>query len=166
MQMAANMDDRQHERPYRAEEGPPESRPGRQLDDNKDDLGRDANEAEHEAIREAEVRDPAPMGIYRLVPIARPDDSNWDRTTDQGEVIVRARSSGDARVVASEGEARAAGKDPAVETTQLLASAFRDPHLYAVRLVSDTRYPAEGPREVLEASFHAGPTGPQAQEDY
>ena len=164
--MAIDVNEQQPEHPYRAEEGPPEFRTGRQLDDNKDDLGRDASEAENEEIREAEVRDPAPMAVYRLFPIARPDDSNWDRATNQGEVIVRARSSGDARVVASEGEARAAGKDPALETTQLLASAFRDPHLYAVRLVTDGTYPAKGPREVLEASFHAGPTDPQAQEDY
>jgi hypothetical protein len=150
----------QPNRPYRAEDGAPEFRKGRQLDDNQDDLGRDAREAENEEIREAEVRDPAPLAIYRLLPIARPDDSNWDRTTDQGEVLVRARSTGDARVVAADGEARAAGKDPALETTQILASAFHDSHLYAVRLATDTAYPADGPREVLEARFHAGPTGP------
>jgi hypothetical protein len=93
--------------------------------------------------------------IYRLTPTARPDDTNWDRTANRGEVVVRARSSGDARVVASEGEARAMGKDPTLATTQMLASAFRDSHLYAVHRVSDAQYPALGPREVLEAGFLA-----------
>lgn len=139
-------DRRQHDRPYRVEEGPPEYREGRQLDDNTDDLGRNVNDPD----RKEEM---VPTAIYRLTPIARPEDLNWDRAANHGDVVVRARSSGDARVVASEGEARAMGKDPTLATTQLLASAFRDSHLYAVLRVSDSEHPALGPREVLEADF-------------
>jgi len=32
------------------------------------------------------------LALYRLVPTARPDDSNWDRAPNRGEVVVRARS--------------------------------------------------------------------------
>ncbi|GLQ55511.1 hypothetical protein [Devosia nitrariae] len=135
-----------HDHPYRAEEGPPEYREGRQLDDNTDDLGRNVTDPE-------KTEEMVETAIYRLTPIAQPDDTNWDRTVNRGDVIVRARSSGDARVVASEGEAEAMGKNPTLATTQLLASAFRDSHLYAVRRVSDSQHPALGPREVLEADF-------------
>lgn len=141
-------DRRQHDHPYRVEEGPPEYREGRQLDDNTDDLGRIANDPD-------KTQEMDETAIYRLIPIARPDDLNWDRAVNHGEVVVRARSSGDARVVASEGEARAMGKDPTLATTQLLASAFRDSHLYAVHRITDSEHPALGPREVLEADFLA-----------
>ncbi|GHA36009.1 hypothetical protein GCM10007989_35070 [Devosia pacifica] len=101
-------------------------------------------------------------GIYKLTPLAGPTDSNWDRATDQGEIIVRASSSGDARVVASEAEAAAAGKDPNIATTQVMASAFRDSHLYSVQLIEGAEYPKDGPREVLSGSFEGGPSGPRA----
>lgn len=44
------------------------------------------------------------LKLYRLVPLAAFDDPNWQNATYQGEVVVAARSSGDARVVASEAE--------------------------------------------------------------
>jgi hypothetical protein len=99
--------------------------------------------------------------IYRLVPIPGPDDANFDLAQYQGEVVVRALSSGDARVVAAEGEARASGKDPGLFTTALRASALLEPHLYAVRLVADGTFPTDGEREVLLADFRPGPTGPE-----
>lgn len=44
------------------------------------------------------------LKIYRLSPLAEPDDPNWQNASYQGEVVVAARSSGDARIVASEAE--------------------------------------------------------------
>ena len=41
------------------------------------------------------------MPIYRLLPSAPPDDPNWDRALNQGEVVVRAASSGAARAMAA-----------------------------------------------------------------
>lgn len=89
-------------------------------------------------------------GIYRLWPIARPYDQNWDHAANQGEVIVRAHSSGDARVVASEAEAKASGIAEPKATTKLLASAFRDPKLYSVQRIHDSGFPEEGPRMLLQ----------------
>jgi len=94
------------------------------------------------------------MGIYRLRPIARPDDQNWDHATNQGDVVVRARSSGDARVVASEAEAIASGITDLKATTKLIASAFRDPKLYSVQRIYDSAFAEVGPRVLLEGSPH------------
>ena len=91
--------------------------------------------------------------IYRLVPTARPDDPNWGRATNQGEVIVRAVSSGDARIVAAYGEAAATTLEQPKGTTTLRASAFRDEKLYTVREDMGGNFPSEGPRKVLQALF-------------
>lgn len=94
------------------------------------------------------------MPLYRLVPIAAPDDSNWDRAINQGEVVVRARSSGEARAIAAIAEAAAATGTTPELTTQVTASALLDEKLYAVREEGAGTYPIEGPDEVLSASFH------------
>jgi len=88
------------------------------------------------------------LALYRLVPTARPDDPNWDRAPNRGEVVVRARSSGDARVVAAQAETEegAAG----LFTTEVRASAFMDEKLYTVRDEPEGRHPIDGPRMVLE----------------
>jgi hypothetical protein len=66
--------------------------------------------------------------IYRLIPGAPLDDHNWRRAAHQGELVVRARSSGEARAIAARAEARAAGvRQPS--TGQVLASAVADPVL-------------------------------------
>lgn len=89
------------------------------------------------------------LALYRLVPTARPDDPNWDRAPNRGEVVVRAKSSGDARVVAAQAETPegAAG----IFTTEVKASAFLDEKLYTVRDEPAGRYPSAGPRMVLES---------------
>jgi hypothetical protein len=93
------------------------------------------------------------MSIYRLVPIAAPGDPNWDRALNQGEVVVRAGSAGEARAVAAIAEAAAAvGREPEL-TTQVGHSALMDDKLYAVREEEIGQYPAEGPPEVLSAAF-------------
>lgn len=88
------------------------------------------------------------LALYRLVPTARPDDPNWDRAPSRGEVVVRARSSGDARVVAAlaETEEGRAG----LFTTEVKASAFLDEKLYTVRDEPEGRYTSAGPRMVIE----------------
>lgn len=88
------------------------------------------------------------LGIYRLVPTARPDDPNWDRAPNRGEVVVRARSSGDARVVAAQAETEEGRAG--LFTTEVKASAFLDEKLYTVRDEPEGRHPSNGPREVLE----------------
>ena len=89
--------------------------------------------------------------IFKLIPTAAPDDTNWDRAPNQGEVVVRAISPADARLVASEAEFGFldSGGKPGDGTTTRFASAFRDDKLYSVLEVTDSSYSPEGPRELL-----------------
>jgi hypothetical protein len=104
------------------------------------------------------------MSVYRLIPAAAPDDPNWDRAFDQGEVVVRAGSAGEARAIAAIAEAAAAlGREPEL-TTQVGHSALMDDKLYAVREEDIGQYPAEGPSEVLSAAFRF-PTGYTMHDD-
>lgn len=97
------------------------------------------------------------LALYRLIPIAYPDDPNWDRAPNRGEVVVRAKSSGDARVVAAQAETEegAAG----IFTTAVRASAFMDEKLYHVRDEPAGRHPLAGPRMVLEGFHGVGADG-------
>ncbi|ACP26797.1 hypothetical protein NGR_c30620 [Sinorhizobium fredii NGR234] len=74
------------------------------------------------------------LKIYRLTPLAEPQDPNWQNARYQGEVVVVARSSGDARIVASEAELdfREIDAKPAEGVTTDMASAFRSERLYTV----------------------------------
>jgi hypothetical protein len=91
------------------------------------------------------------LKIFRLLPVADEADPRWGNADNHGEVIVRARSAADARVVASEAE------DDFLETDALPGdgnstrtfSAFRDDKLYTV--VEDTtgRYSPLGERQVV-----------------
>jgi hypothetical protein len=91
------------------------------------------------------------LKLYRLVPIAAATDPNWDLAPNQGEVIVRARSSGDARVVAAEAELDYLEIDalPGDGNSTTSSSAFRSEKLYTVIDETDPAYPMEGPREVV-----------------
>jgi hypothetical protein len=93
------------------------------------------------------------MSVYRLVPIARSDDPNWDRAINQGEIVVRATSSGEARAIAALEEARAAVSHIPKSTTQVTASALRDPLLYGVIDDASGEFPASGPIKVLRGNF-------------
>lgn len=95
--------------------------------------------------------DPDQLKLYRLVPFANAADRNWDLAPNQGEVVVRARSSGDARVVAAEAELDYLEVDalPGDGNSTTSSSAFRNEKLYTVVDVSDPAYPVEGPREVV-----------------
>jgi hypothetical protein len=94
---------------------------------------------------------PEELKLYRLVPVAAASDTNWDNAPNQGEVVVRARSSGDARVVAAEAELDYMEIDalPGDGNSTTSSSAFRNEKLYTVVDVSDPAYPVEGPREVV-----------------
>lgn len=74
------------------------------------------------------------LKMYRLSPLAAPDDPNWQNASYQGEVVVAARSSGDARIVASQAELDFLEIDakPAEGVTTDMASAFRSEKLYTV----------------------------------
>lgn len=95
--------------------------------------------------------DPEQLKLYRLVPIAAASDTNWDLAPNQGVVVVRARSSGDARVVAAAAELDYLEIDalPADGNSTTSSSAFRNERLYTVVDETDPSYPAEGPREVV-----------------
>jgi len=90
--------------------------------------------------------------IYRLIPGAPVADHNWRRAACQGELVVRARSSGEARALAAQAEARAVGVAQPT-TGQVLASAFEDPVLYFSRRDDRGTFPDEGPIGVLSGSF-------------
>lgn len=74
------------------------------------------------------------LNVYRLEPIAEADDPRWDNSPFQGTVVVAARTSGDARIVASGRELDYMEIDakPADDVTTTTASAFRSEKLYTV----------------------------------
>lgn len=77
----------------------------------------------------------APLHAYKLVPIAAPDDPNWDNAPNHGVVTVCALSPGDARLVAAEAEIDflETGAKPGSGVSTNGASAFRSDKLYSVR---------------------------------
>ena len=93
--------------------------------------------------------------IYKLRPAAADYDPNWDRATSHGEVIVRALSPADARIVASEAEDDFLESDakPGDGVSTRFASAFRDEKLYEVLEMNEAPFPPEGPREVLQGKI-------------
>jgi hypothetical protein len=90
------------------------------------------------------------LNVYRLVPIAEADDPRWDNSPFQGIVVVAARSTGDARLVAAARELDYMDIDakPAEDVTTNMASAFRSDKLYTVIEVDRDR--ADLTRGVLE----------------
>jgi hypothetical protein len=75
-----------------------------------------------------------PLKLYRLVPIAADQDPNWLDAKSHGEVLVAARTAGDARIVAAERELDFMDIDaaPAEDKTTRMASVFRNEKLYTV----------------------------------
>ena len=91
------------------------------------------------------------MPLYRLVPLAEPQSSNWDIAANRGEVVVRASSSGGARLVAAKAEAEMARRhDENDDINSIRASAFTDDKLYGVQTLSDSAYEPDGPDAVLD----------------
>ncbi|MGH6859505.1 MAG: hypothetical protein ACRECY_04560, partial [Phyllobacterium sp.] len=100
-----------------------------------------ARMADAESRSSAKVGEGETLHVYRLVPVAAPDDPRWDNSPYQGEVVVAARTSGDARVVAAGLELDFMEVDaaPADGVTTFDASAFRDEKLYTVIEVETDR---------------------------
>ena len=97
------------------------------------------------------------MSIYRLVPVAPSTDPGWQRASNQGDVIVRASSPGEARAFAALAEAAHLQGGAPNMTIQVEASAFKDQTLYTVLLEAHPVYPEDGPDGVLEANFRKPP---------
>ncbi|OLP59486.1 hypothetical protein BJF93_11525 [Xaviernesmea oryzae] len=94
-----------------------------------------------------------PLHIYRLVPIAAPDDPRWDNAPSHGEILVRAASPADARIVAAEAELDFLEVDamPAEGTSTRMASAFRSEKLYTViEAGSEYGFTETGERGVID----------------
>jgi hypothetical protein len=94
-----------------------------------------------------------PMNVYRLVATAALDDPRWANSPYQGDVLVAARTSGDARIVASSRELDFMEVDaaPADDVTTSNASAFRSELLYTVIEVDRGRFDLQ--RGVLEGDI-------------
>ncbi len=93
------------------------------------------------------------MPIFRLIPTAPADDPAWGLSINQGEVVVRANSTGEARAVAALEEASIALGGIPKTTTQVVASAFRDEKLYTVQQDDSGDFPDTGPMRVLRGDF-------------
>jgi hypothetical protein len=93
------------------------------------------------------------LNIYRLEPLAAADDPRWRNAPGHGTVIVAARTSGDARIVAASRELDFMEVDaaPAEDVTTSNASAFRDDKLYTVIEIEHGRHAVR--RGVLEGDI-------------
>jgi hypothetical protein len=92
------------------------------------------------------------LKIYRLVPAAASDDPAWQNSPSHGEIMVRARTAGDARLVASEAELDFTEIDasPSEGNSTKDSSAFRSDKLYTVIEDTSGRFGADGAREIVE----------------
>ncbi|WP_011580858.1 MULTISPECIES: hypothetical protein [Chelativorans] len=99
------------------------------------------------------------LKIYRLVPDAAETDPNWDLAEPAGEVVVRARSEADARILATEAEVDFLDTQakPGDGVSTSFASAFRDQRLYRVVEDDSGSFPVEGPRQVLSGLSRRDP---------
>lgn len=101
------------------------------------------------------VTPPQTLSLYRLSPIAAPDDPTWDKASSHGEVLVRAYSPADARIVAAEaeGDFLTIRARPGDGNSTLMASAFRDDKLYTVIEADDADGAQETTRGVVSGDF-------------
>ncbi len=102
--------------------------------------------------------------IYRLTPNPPQNEEAFELSRDQGMVIVRALSTGDARLVAAEAEAAASGHSGKLDT-QLSASAFMDPTLYSVQRLDGSEFPSSGERQMLAGALLPADPPPAAAYD-
>ncbi len=91
------------------------------------------------------------LRVFRLIPVAPPEANGWDLASNQGEVVVRAFSPADARIVAAAAEPDFSdiSAKPGDGVSTAPASAFRDIGLYTVVEESGDRYPRDGERGVI-----------------
>lgn len=74
------------------------------------------------------------LNIYRLVPVAPPNDARWHNAQDVREILVAARTPGDARLVAAgvEFDFTEVGALPGEDVTSRHGSIYRDEKAYTV----------------------------------
>ncbi|MBW9062655.1 hypothetical protein JNB71_04940 [Rhizobium herbae] len=103
------------------------------------------------------------LKLYRLVPVAAATDPSWGNADYQGEVVVRAFSPADARVVAAQAELDFTEIDaaPAEGNSTRDASAFRNERLYTVVEIPEPQGLAtDGPRGVVDGVVSVGTIKP------
>lgn len=83
------------------------------------------------------------MPIYRLRPTTD-DNKNWELSANRGEVVVRARSTGEARAIAALAEAEIVRGEEPTPDTRLEGSAFSQANLYTVVLDESGEFPEAG----------------------
>lgn len=93
--------------------------------------------------------------LFKLLPLVPAGSPDWDIAAYQGEVIVRALSPADARIVASHAEIDFldVSAKPAHGVSTRMASAFRNLLLYSVVKLTDDRFQSDGPREVVDGQI-------------
>lgn len=98
------------------------------------------------------VRPDETLGVYELLPIAAFNDPNWDIAPWRGKMLVAARTTGDARVVAAafEGNFMKVAPMPGESVATMGASAFRNEKLYTVVEIDRDRRDLD--RGVIEIS--------------
>ena len=87
------------------------------------------------------------MALWRLLPTAQEDAAHWQRRLIWREVLVRAKTAAEARLVASELDAARGAVRNGNESLSF-RSGFLDEKLYRVDRIGDE----EGASEVLRAS--------------
>lgn len=103
------------------------------------------------------------LRTYRLVPSAGPNDPGWSNAPSQGEIVVRAESPADARIVAAEAELDFTEIDakPAEGTDTRTASVFRNEKLYTViEEATGSAFENDGERGVVEGTVSVGTIRP------
>ena len=97
------------------------------------------------------------MRLWRITPSAAPDDTRWHNSQMWREVVVRAETATEARVIASRMESDEMELSPRFSSgTQAkdYPSAFYDESLYSVTEIpagASGQFSADGPREILLA---------------
>lgn len=95
------------------------------------------------------------MPLWRIEPVARPDDPRWQGRRIWREVIVRARNAAFARVIAAELE-RDPRYPPTGNESLSFTSGFDDEKLYWVSQLDDAEAAAYGGDSGPDGVVHVG----------
>ncbi|WP_275783817.1 hypothetical protein [Pararhizobium gei] len=103
------------------------------------------------------------LKLYRLIPVAQAGDPGWDGADFQGDIVVRAFSSADARVAAAPAELDRTEIDASQSGGHPIphANAFGNERLYAVvEMLDRNGVAARGPRGVVSGGVSTGSAKP------